>query len=197
MRSRVAQREKRAVKRAIDGDKAVPTELRGEARQLHHESEMDVLPINGENGNKVIDDEYAQVGLREPHVCVTTSRDPSSRLKQFAKEVKIMLPNSQNINRGNTRVDELIRSCRQADFTDVVVLVETWQSRWYDYLSFAVWTNRLLHIIQYNGHDIPECQQASQAHPHLILDGLDSKLVSESLEFYRLCTPSPARRVAG
>lgn len=32
-----------------------------------------------------IDDEYAKVGLYEPKIVITTSRDPSSRLLQFAK----------------------------------------------------------------------------------------------------------------
>ena len=34
-------------------------------------------------------------------VLVTTSRDPSSRLTQFAKELKLVLPNAQRINRGS------------------------------------------------------------------------------------------------
>jgi len=55
-----------------------------------------------------VDDEYALAGTRDPKICVTTSRDPSSRLKQFAKEVKLMFPNSQAINRGNTKVPELV-----------------------------------------------------------------------------------------
>lgn len=51
-----------------------------------------------------IDDEYAQAGVMDPKVCVTTSRDPSSRLKQFAKELKLVVPNAQRINRGNHKV---------------------------------------------------------------------------------------------
>ncbi len=47
---------------------------------MHHEIEMEVR-----NGVEDIDDEFGNVGSREPKVCVTTSRDPSSRLKQFAK----------------------------------------------------------------------------------------------------------------
>lgn len=51
-----------------------------------------------------MDDEYARAGVRDPKVCVTTSRDPSSRLKQFAKELKLVVPNAQRINRGNHKV---------------------------------------------------------------------------------------------
>lgn len=51
-----------------------------------------------------LDDEYAKAGVMDPKVCVTTSRDPSSRLKQFAKELKLVFPNAQRINRGNHKV---------------------------------------------------------------------------------------------
>ena len=50
---------------------------------------MDLRPVDE---RREIDDEYAQIGLLEPKVCVTTSRDPSSRLKQFAKEIKSCYP---------------------------------------------------------------------------------------------------------
>lgn len=32
-----------------------------------------------------IDDEYSQAGVEDPRVLITTSRDPSSKLSQFAK----------------------------------------------------------------------------------------------------------------
>jgi len=32
-----------------------------------------------------LDDEYYNIGMREPRVLITTSRDPSSRLLQFSK----------------------------------------------------------------------------------------------------------------
>lgn len=42
-----------------------------------------------------LDDEYAQLsGVVDPRVLVTTSRDPSSRLGTFAKEVRLLLPTS-------------------------------------------------------------------------------------------------------
>ncbi len=47
-----------------------------------------------------IDDEYAHAEERDPKILVTTSRDPSTRLVQFAKEMKLVLPNAQRINRG-------------------------------------------------------------------------------------------------
>lgn len=75
--------KKRKIQSAIDDGKSIPTELLNEARQLNHESELDLR----ESETAEYDDEYANVGIREPKVCVTSSRDPSSRLKQFAKYV--------------------------------------------------------------------------------------------------------------
>lgn len=64
--------------------KAIPTEIRADAHRLQREVELDVYPV-GMSAPPGLDDEFANVGSREPKVCVTTSRDPSSRLKQFAK----------------------------------------------------------------------------------------------------------------
>jgi len=61
-----------------------------------------------------IDDEYAHAGERDPKILITTSRDPSTRLVSFAKEMKLVFPNAQRINRGgmvrNTRT-RLQASC--------------------------------------------------------------------------------------
>lgn len=54
-----------------------------------------------------MDDEYATAGIEDPKVCVTTSRDPSSRLKMFIKEIKLIIPNSHRINRGASKLDEV------------------------------------------------------------------------------------------
>ena len=84
----IRNEKKRKIKSAIEEGKSLPTELIFEARQLQHESELD---LNQTDEPAEIDDEYANAGNREPKVCITTSRDPSSRLKQFAKYVYINL----------------------------------------------------------------------------------------------------------
>ena len=66
----------------ILAEKAIPTEIRHDARALQHEMKYDVVKSDEK---QIIDDEYATVGMQDPKVCVTTSRDPSSRLKQFSK----------------------------------------------------------------------------------------------------------------
>ena len=69
---------------------------------------------NGGGGAAGIDDEYAHnAGLEDPRICTTTSRDPSSRLKQFAKELKLLFPNATRISRGNSRTDDVLQACQQ------------------------------------------------------------------------------------
>jgi U3 small nucleolar ribonucleoprotein protein IMP4 len=200
----VRNEKKRKLRTAIDGNKAIPTEMVNEARDLHHEMELDIDAV------QAIDDEYANVGVREPKVCVTTSRDPSSRLKQFSKsvnsfsyylfhvmflcrEIKICVPNSQSINRGTFRIDEIMEACKKADFTDVIFVNETRgqpDGLIISHLPFGptayfTLTNCVLR------HDIPECTPSSQAYPHLILDGFESKIGQRIFKIIQALYPIP------
>ena len=55
---------------------------------------------------------------------VTTSHSPSSRLKQFAKELRLLFPNSQRLNRGNYVMSQLVQACRANDVTDLIIAHE-------------------------------------------------------------------------
>ena len=142
--------------------KPIPSELRREEADLRHEIELE--DDNTAVQRTHIDDEYAHAGEQDPKVLITTSRDPSSRLLQFAKELKLVFPNSQRINRGGQVghrrrcssqafarllanapskakgmprakagtasvsvlqvLPELVGTCRNHDFTDIVVVHE-------------------------------------------------------------------------
>ena len=78
--------------------KPIPTELRKEEQVLR--KKIDLEDDNTAVPRSHIDDEYAHAEERDPKILVTTSRDPSTRLVQFAKEMKLVLPNAQRINRG-------------------------------------------------------------------------------------------------
>lgn len=56
---------------------------------------------------------------------MTTSRDPSSKLISFAKEVALVVPGAKSQNRGTTVIPELVESCRASEVTDVIVVHET------------------------------------------------------------------------
>ncbi|NXP96021.1 IMP4 protein, partial [Passerina amoena] len=71
------------------------------------------------------DDEYRWAGLEPPKVMVTTSRDPSARLRLFAKELCLLLPGARRMNRGRAELGALVAACRAAGVTDLLVLHET------------------------------------------------------------------------
>lgn len=122
-REAASYEQKRLIRTALAQGKKLPTELRASYDKLSSQIQQEDAVTQHQHSH--VDDEYGDAGLEDPRVCVTTSRDPSSRLKQFAKEVKLLFPNSTRINRGNNRVDELIASCKDSEFTDVVVVQET------------------------------------------------------------------------
>eukprot|EP00602_Paraphysomonas_sp_CaronLab_P005759 CAMPEP_0185034386 /NCGR_PEP_ID=MMETSP1103-20130426/24232_1 /TAXON_ID=36769 /ORGANISM="Paraphysomonas bandaiensis, Strain Caron Lab Isolate" /LENGTH=283 /DNA_ID=CAMNT_0027571027 /DNA_START=30 /DNA_END=878 /DNA_ORIENTATION=- len=167
--------KKRQLQEAINEGKPIPTEIRSQARKLEHDMALDVCPIDEDRN---IDDEYANAAQREPKVCVSTSRDPSSRLKQFAKEVKVCIPNSQAVNRGNHRLDELVDAAKKADFTDIVLLNETRgqpDGMIISHLPFGPTAYFTLSNCVLR-HDIPECTPASQAYPNIIVDNMSTKM---------------------
>jgi U3 small nucleolar ribonucleoprotein protein IMP4 len=73
----------------------------------------------------MLDDEYALAGVEDPKLVITTSRDPSTRLAQFAKEVRLLFPNAQRINRGNLVIRDLMEMGKAQQITDLILLHET------------------------------------------------------------------------
>lgn len=52
-------------------------------------------------GEVDVDDEYSELaGVVDPRILVTTSRDPSSRLQSFSKEIRLLFPTGIRLNRG-------------------------------------------------------------------------------------------------
>ena len=73
----------------------------------------------------IVDDEYANAGIEEPTILITTSRNPSSRLSQFAKEMRLVVPNAQKMNRGGHTIPEIIDACKSKGISDILVVHET------------------------------------------------------------------------
>ena len=71
-----------------------------------------------------LDDEYARAGEKPPKILITTSRDPSSRLSQFAKEMKLVFPGAQRMNRGGYVMKDMVEACRKNEATDLIILHE-------------------------------------------------------------------------
>ena len=115
--------KKRTIRQCLEDGKVIPTELRRDESKLREELAMEDTRT-ATYGANVADDEYARANESEPRVLLTTSRDPSSRLTQFAKELKLLFPTSQRVNRGSQILPDLAELCRSGGFTDLVMVHE-------------------------------------------------------------------------
>ncbi|XP_040477003.1 U3 small nucleolar ribonucleoprotein protein IMP4 isoform X1 [Ursus americanus] len=173
---RAAQEKKEKVRRALEENLLIPTELRREALALQGSLEFD--DAGGEGVTNHMDDEYRWAGVEDPKVMITTSRDPSSRLKMFAKELKLVFPGAQRMNRGRHEVGALVRACKANGVTDLLVVHEhrgTPVGLIVSHLPFgptAYFT--LCNVVM--RHDIPDLGTVSEAKPHLIMHGFSSRL---------------------
>ncbi|XP_058225923.1 uncharacterized protein LOC131334733 isoform X2 [Rhododendron vialii] len=97
-KERLLYEKKRKIKEALEEGKPIPTELRNEEAELRRE--IDLEDENTAIPKTNIDDEYASASEKDPKILLTTSRNPSAPLTQFVKELKIVFPNAQRMNRG-------------------------------------------------------------------------------------------------
>lgn len=119
-----AKKDKRArVQRALDAGVPVPTELRAEAQTLAHEAELEDSRTAKEAVSHM-DDEYENAGVFDPKICITTSHEPSRLLKEFARELRLIFPNSQSLNRGGYKIKDLMDACVANDVTDLIIAHE-------------------------------------------------------------------------
>lgn len=115
-----------------------------------------------------------------PRTLITTSREPSSRLKQFAKELKLVFPNSKRLNRGNHVMQDIIQSCRASGFTHLVVCSEH-RGNPTGLSIIALPHGRALYFSLHNvvlRHDIKDesMPNVPEAPPHLIFHNVTSDL---------------------
>lgn len=121
-KEKVIQERKTAIKTALETGRPIPGELRQEAelvrKQLQYDEHLTSMQTH-------VDDEYANAGVSDPKILITTSRDPSSRLQMFSKEMRLIFPNSQRINRGNYVTKDIVEACKANEVTDLIILHET------------------------------------------------------------------------
>lgn len=113
--------KKRRLKDALESNTPIPDDIRKDEVNLRKNLDLqDVRTINKSH----VDDEYVNLGVEEPKILLTTSRDPSSRLTQFLKEMRLLLPNAQRVNRGAYIMKDIMELSRKNGVTDVVILHE-------------------------------------------------------------------------
>ncbi|KYK58331.1 U3 small nucleolar ribonucleoprotein IMP4 [Drechmeria coniospora] len=128
-----------------------------------------------------LDDEYSQLsGIIDPRVVLTTSRDPSARLSAFAKEIRLLIPTSIRMNRGNLILPDLVKSSQSAGLTDILLLHEhrgTPTALTLTHFPHGPTISFSLHNVVLR-HDIPGSLRGtvSESYPHLIFDGFTTPL---------------------
>ncbi|KAF9923053.1 snoRNA-binding rRNA-processing protein imp4 [Linnemannia zychae] len=181
---------KQAVKEAIASGKPIPTELKNEGAQFTKDLQYDEAQAAPTTH---IDDEYALAGVYDPKVLVTTSRDPSSRLQQFAKEMRLVFPNSQRINRGGHVMKEIVDACKANDVTDLIILHEHRGEP--DGMIISHFPHGPTAFFTLNNvvlrHDIKDHGTVSEAFPHLIFNNFTSKLGQRTADILKYLFPVP------
>lgn len=170
--------QKRKIRKALEEGKPIPTELAASAEQLDKE-----IGLEDEQTSELrpvgFDSEYARAGVEDPRVFITTSREPSSRLTQFAKELQMVIPNSQKLNRGGHIIKELVESARANNATDLIIVHEHRGEPTglvVSHLPFGPTVYFGLYNVVLR-HDIAGADRAvPQSYPHLIFDNFTTPL---------------------
>ncbi|CAG8719002.1 19371_t:CDS:2, partial [Gigaspora rosea] len=182
--------KKQKIKEAIKEGNPIPAELRYEATKLQKDLNFDEAQTEPSSH---IDDEYARAGIYDPKVLITTSRDPSSRLAQFAKEMRLIIPNSQRINRGNYVIKDMVDACRANEVTDLIILHEHRgepDGMVICHFPYGPTAYFSLHNVVLR-HDIQDEGTVSQVYPHLIFHNFNSNLGRRVTSILKYLFPVP------
>ncbi|CAF0861217.1 unnamed protein product [Rotaria sordida] len=190
-RQKTIEDKKTRLKQAIDENRKIPTDLRDDALKLQQQTDWD--DAGGEGILSAEDDEYRWAGVEDPKVIITTSHDPSSKLKQFSKELNRLIPNSQRINRGNYNTRQIVEACRSNQVTDLILVQETRgvpdviQISHFPYGPTASFS--LSNVVM--RHDVPDVGPMSEQYPHLIFSNMTSKLGQRTMNILKYLFPVP------
>jgi len=195
---RTIQEKKDKLKTALEAHQRIPLELRKEAIDLYKDMEWD--DEGGEAIPSPEDDEYRWAGVNDPKIMISTSRDPSSRLKQFAKEFRLLFPTAQRMNRGNYGIEEMVSACKANNVTDFILLHEHRGEPNGLVISHLPYGPTAYFTI-YNTvmrHEVPDMKTMSEEYPHLIFHNFKSRLGKRVMNILKYLFPVPkeeSRRV--
>ncbi|XP_022663602.1 U3 small nucleolar ribonucleoprotein protein IMP4-like [Varroa jacobsoni] len=182
--------KKEKLRTAVEGNRPLPTELRNEALKLHESLEWDLATPFSHNAE---DDEYRWAGVTDPKIVITTTHDPSASLKQFAKELKLIFPNAQKMNRGTYDLKELVTACRANEVTDFIIVQET-RGRPDGLVICHLPYGPTAYFTIYNAimrHEIPDIGTISEAYPHLLFNNFTTKLGKRVESILKYLFPVP------
>ncbi|XP_055525893.1 U3 small nucleolar ribonucleoprotein protein IMP4 [Wyeomyia smithii] len=196
-RHKSLQDKKEKIKRALEDHTPIHGDLKKDALTLqdklkwNDEGPKRAVEIAGVSGGANTansqDDEYRYAGCEDPKIMITTSRDPSAKLKQFVKELRLVFPNAQRMNRGNFEMKQLVHACRANNVTDFIIVHE----------HRGVPDNLIICHLPYGPtasfnlsdvvmrHDIVDIGPMSEQKPHLIFHNFKTKLAERTMSILK------------
>lgn len=191
--------KKKQIREALQQGLPIPSTLRhieGELRkeiQAEDEGHSQFRPV--------MDDEYARAGMADPKVLITTAHDPTQKLLQFAKELKLLIPNSERILRGAYKMPELVAACRAHNVSDLVVVHETRgvpDTLIVSHMPYGPTVSFALSNVVMR-HDVRDHRDPmSLAYPHLVFENFSTPLGERVMSCLKYLFPVPkddSRRV--
>ena len=167
------------------------------SKDIAEDEELQKNFIYDESEQLKIDDEYlALSGIQEPKILLTTSRNPSPRLLQFSKEIKLLFPNSLKLNRGNYIIQDLAATGKRVQISDLVIVHEhrgvptSLTISHFPHGPTAIFT---LHNVKLR-HDLPNIGNVSEAYPHLIFENFTTSLGKRVETILKHLFPPGAKR---
>jgi len=190
-KERATEVRKQKVRTALETNAPLPTDVKKDALNIQKLLDTDTPGIDPLESHE--DDEYRWAGVEDPVVYVTTGHDASSKLKEFVKELRLVFPNSQRVNRGKTGIKQLVELCRNNNVTDLIVVHE---HRGvpngldichlpYGPTAFFSLSNVVMR------HDIPDVGPMTEVFPHLVFHNFSSKLGNRVKSILKYLFPVP------
>jgi len=140
-----------------------------------------------------VDDEYAKAGVEDPRVMITTSRNASQKLLEFAKEVRLVVPNATRLNRGGLSINHVFDAARKENYTDVLMVQESHgvpDSLTISHLPLGPTVVFTIHNLV-TRHEIEDVGPMSEQYPHLIFENFTTPLGQRLMNVLRYLFPVP------
>lgn len=182
---------KAQLRNALDTATPLPGHLKKDAVTLKKFVELD--DDRTKRLRTTVDDEYALAGVSDPKVLVTTSRDPSGKLMEFTKEMRLMIPNAVRMNRGGIAVPQVVEAARRDNFTDIVLLSESKgipDSVTISHLPLGPTVVFTVHNLV-TRHEIEGVGHMSEQAPHLIFENFSTELGQRIRDVLKYVFPVP------
>jgi U3 small nucleolar ribonucleoprotein protein IMP4 len=183
------EHRKSRLKTFMSQGKPLPHDIRPDALSLLKSTTYD----DTETEKQSIDDEYSQIGVEDPKVGVTTSRNPSGPIKHFARELSQVIPNAQRVNRGAADLPSLVNLCRTQEITDLVIVHGTHGDP--DCIVVCHFPYGPTAYFSLQGvmmrRQISEAPPLSSAFPHLVFEDMTSKLGLRVTKILKALFPVP------